>query len=42
MGTKPLRYEPVVEDVSFYMHNILDKQQEGQIQQESQRTQARV
>lgn len=30
MGTKPLRYEPVVEDVSAYMHYILDKQQEGE------------
>ena len=28
MGAKPLRYEPVVEDISYYMHNILDKQQE--------------
>ena len=29
MGTKPLRYEPVVEDISTHMHYILDKQQEG-------------
>jgi hypothetical protein len=34
MGTKPLRYEPVVEDISLYMHTILDKQQEGVIQQD--------
>lgn len=34
MGTKPLRYEPVVEDVSLYMHTILDKQQEGIIEQD--------
>lgn len=29
MGTKPMRYEPVVEDISAHMHHILDKQQEG-------------
>jgi len=29
MGTKPLRYEPVVEDIAAHMHFILDKQQEG-------------
>jgi len=29
MGTKALRYEPVVEDISTYMHYLLDKQQEG-------------
>jgi hypothetical protein len=34
MGTKPLRYEPVVEDISYFMHNILDKQQDGTIQQD--------
>jgi len=28
MGTKALRYEPVVEDISTHMHFILDKQQE--------------
>ncbi len=31
MGTKPLRYEPVVEDVSYHMHTILDAQQEGRL-----------
>ena len=31
MTTKPLRYEPVVEDVSFHMHTILDAQQEGKL-----------
>jgi hypothetical protein len=31
MGTKALRYEPVVEDISTYMHFILDKQQEGSL-----------
>ena len=31
MGTKPLRHEPVVEDISTYMHYILDKQQEGEL-----------
>ena len=34
MGTKALRYEPVVEDVSTFMNEILDKQQEGVIQQD--------
>ena len=34
MGTKALRHEPVVEDISLYMHTILDKQQEGYIQQD--------
>jgi hypothetical protein len=29
MGTKPLRHEPVVEDIALYMHYILDKQQDG-------------
>lgn len=28
MGTKPLRDEPVVEDISYHMHSILDAQQE--------------
>lgn len=31
MGTKPLRYEPVVEDISFHMHTILDAQQEERL-----------
>lgn len=31
MGTKPLRHEPVVEDISLYMHETLNKQQEGKI-----------
>lgn len=31
MGTKPLRYEPVVEDVAYHMHTILDAQQEGRL-----------
>lgn len=31
MGTKPLRYEPVVEDVSYHMHTIMDAQQEGKL-----------
>ena len=31
MGTKPLRYEPVVEDISFHMHSMLDAQQEGKL-----------
>jgi hypothetical protein len=34
MMTKPLRYQPVVEDISLYMETILDKQQEGEIQQD--------
>jgi hypothetical protein len=31
MGTKPLRYEPVVEDISLHMHTILDAQQEERL-----------
>lgn len=31
MGTKPLRYEPVVEDISTHMHSILDAQQEEKL-----------
>jgi hypothetical protein len=31
MGTKPLRYEPVVEDISTYMNYIMDKQQDGSL-----------
>jgi hypothetical protein len=31
MTTKPLRYEPVVEDISLYMNYIMDKQQEGEL-----------
>lgn len=31
MGTKPLRYEPVVEDISTHMHSILDAQKEGKL-----------
>jgi hypothetical protein len=31
MGTKPFRYEPVVEDISVHMHEILDAQQEGKL-----------
>jgi hypothetical protein len=31
MTTKPLRYEPVVEDVAHHMHTILDAQQEGRL-----------
>lgn len=31
MMTKPLRYEPVVEDISTHMHSILDAQQEGKL-----------
>jgi len=31
MGTKPLRYEPVVEDISYHMHTILDAQQEKKL-----------
>jgi hypothetical protein len=31
MGTKPLRFEPVVEDVSYHMHTILDAQQDGRL-----------
>jgi hypothetical protein len=29
MGTKPLRYEPVVEDVAYHMLTMMDKQEEG-------------
>lgn len=31
MGTKPLRYEPVVEDISYHMTSLLDAQQEGRL-----------
>lgn len=31
MTTKALRYEPVVEDISFHMHSMLDAQQEGRL-----------
>lgn len=31
MTTKPLRYEPVVEDISFHMSTMLDAQQEGRL-----------
>jgi hypothetical protein len=31
MGTKPLRYEPVVEDISVHMHSVLDAQKEGRL-----------
>jgi hypothetical protein len=31
MGTKALRYEPVVEDISFHMHSMMDAQKEGRL-----------
>ena len=31
MMTKPLRYEPVVEDISYHMNTMLDLQQEGSL-----------
>ena len=34
MGTKPLRSEPVVEDIALYMHQLLDKQRDGVIDQD--------
>jgi hypothetical protein len=34
MGTKPLRFEPVVEDISTYMHEILNDQQNDILQRD--------
>lgn len=31
MTNKPLRHEPVVEDISTYMHELLDKQKSGEL-----------
>lgn len=31
MGTKPLRHEPVVEDISLCMHEFIDKQKNGSL-----------
>jgi hypothetical protein len=34
MGTKPLRYEPVVEDISYHMQTLMDAQQEDKLERD--------